>query len=518
MIIDSRSNVVEVVGENFSRTSTINTDKIKKLQYMLTEGLYKDPISSVIVEQSNNSVDAILESGKNPIDNPVIVELSSLNSKFSIKISDKGTGMSKEFFENTFMSMLSSTKENNAEAIGYFGIGSKSFLSLKRAATFEIRQGGVKCKYLCYKGEEFIDYDLLLEEEAEDDGVIFEMGIQDYYEYAEFKKKAKQKLAYYDTVVLIIDGLIWENKIYRYDLFQYNETTPYSEMHLSLKDVVYTIDWDKLGISRINVPLCLRFSLTDGLSPTPNREELLYNRDSIEIIKKRIADVSSLLIEKYNESIKQPSSFYKLYQSINTNTKSIELVNNTIEISSLVKHCNTSINDVIIENTKLRSPAFYKGEIYKFINSFVLKAEYTRNGIWKTTRLHTNLVRYFSIDKIILVNNNLSGNIKEYIKEKVGKDKHFVTLSEDNLNWYRKNILGSINRKDWRAYIIEWQEIKKSIIEQEDDKLAFDRIYYASILFAKEVKVTGDGLEITPMSAMPSLNNLLKLPAEGRRF
>jgi len=122
MIINNqKSDVLEVVGEQTARTATINTNKIKKLQYILTEGLYKDAMSATIVELANNGVDAIVESGKDPIQHPVIVELKSANREYTLSIKDEGIGMSKDFFENFFMDMLSSTKEDNDEAIGHFG-------------------------------------------------------------------------------------------------------------------------------------------------------------------------------------------------------------------------------------------------------------------------------------------------------------------------------------------------------------------------------------------------------------
>ncbi len=119
MIIENqKSDVVEVVGENTSHTATIDTTRIKKLQYILTEGLYSDAQSAVIVELANNGVDSIVESGKDPLVNPVVVELSSKNRTYSLSIKDSGIGMDKRFFEDCFMSFLYSTKENSNDYIG----------------------------------------------------------------------------------------------------------------------------------------------------------------------------------------------------------------------------------------------------------------------------------------------------------------------------------------------------------------------------------------------------------------
>lgn len=108
---------VEVFGEVHANKATISASKIAKLQYILTEGLYKDPISATIVELTNNAMDSIIESGKDPVQNPVIVSITRSN----ISIKDNGIGMDADFFENVFMCMLESTKEDRDDMIGHFG-------------------------------------------------------------------------------------------------------------------------------------------------------------------------------------------------------------------------------------------------------------------------------------------------------------------------------------------------------------------------------------------------------------
>jgi HSP90 family molecular chaperone len=107
MILKS-SGVAEVSGK---KSGGINYNKLDKLRYILSEGLYKDPESAVIVEITNNAVDASRESGKNT---PVYVDFKDS----VMTISDTGIGMTKEFFEDFFMEMLSSTKEDNPDDIG----------------------------------------------------------------------------------------------------------------------------------------------------------------------------------------------------------------------------------------------------------------------------------------------------------------------------------------------------------------------------------------------------------------
>lgn len=117
IITNNKNEQVQIVGESTSKKATINTNEVAKLQYLLTEGLYSDAVSATIVELTNNAIDSVVEAGLNPLENPVTVELSSKDG-YRISIKDEGLGMSKEFFEESFMSYLTSTKGGNNKTIG----------------------------------------------------------------------------------------------------------------------------------------------------------------------------------------------------------------------------------------------------------------------------------------------------------------------------------------------------------------------------------------------------------------
>lgn len=114
MILEQKQTNLLITGEDSSKKATINQGKIAKLQYLLTKGLYSDPISATIVELTNNGVDSIVQSGKNPIEHPVIVTIT--DSLLSIE--DKGIGLNKDEFENVVMNYLTSTKEADNNVIG----------------------------------------------------------------------------------------------------------------------------------------------------------------------------------------------------------------------------------------------------------------------------------------------------------------------------------------------------------------------------------------------------------------
>ncbi len=336
--------------------------------------------------------------------------------------------------------------------------------------TFTIVKNGKKSKYLCWKGEEMIDFDPIIDEEDtdEENGVLFEMPINDSWEYTEFVGKAKQKLSYYDTVVLIIDGRVWENKIYRHPLFQYNTTAPSGYLHICLKDVVYILDYAKLGMKPIQLPVAIRFELTEGIGVTPSREAILYSKETIALIKERIVKVCDWFIEEYNKGIAEPVTFWEYYQNIGSLNKPFHLTDKSFELSYIADFGSIKFNDFTIKGMELRNPAWYKSNMYSLSGFLAMRAEYTWRGVWKTKNIWTTVQsRYSNKQRIHMFNGDLRGNVKEYLKEQMGANTFLCELTHKvTLGWYIRNIgLTNIPKKDWRAYIVEWQNVQKQMMQ-----------------------------------------------------
>lgn len=123
MIISDQTKDLVIIGEDTSRKAGISQDKLSKLQYLLTKGLYRDPITAVIAEWTNNGIDSVVQAGKNPIENPVIVSIrTSDKGQHIFSVKDEGIGLDDNDFSNICMNYLESTKENDNDTIGHFGI------------------------------------------------------------------------------------------------------------------------------------------------------------------------------------------------------------------------------------------------------------------------------------------------------------------------------------------------------------------------------------------------------------
>ena len=141
MIINKQTNEVLKTGEDTSKRATISANKAAKLQMLLSEGLYSDPITATIAELTNNGVDSIVASGKNPIENPVVVSITkTTNDQYEFSVKDEGLGLDENEFTSIVMNYLESTKEDSNDFIGSWGLGSKSPLSLKRSYLYSKMQ------------------------------------------------------------------------------------------------------------------------------------------------------------------------------------------------------------------------------------------------------------------------------------------------------------------------------------------------------------------------------------------
>lgn len=470
MIIENKTgNEVVVEGESHIKQATISGGKLKKLQYILTRGLYSDAIGAVIVEITNNAIDSVVSSGKDIMKSPVIVEIGNKkNGAYFFRVEDKGIGLDKNGFENVLMCYLESTKEEDGDAIGHFGLGSKSFLSLDRPATFTCRKGGMEYKYLAYQGVEFCEYDLLYEKETkEEDGVIFEIEMKGWNEKYTFEQKARKKLAYYDNVALIIDGVMVENTIYRENDFQWSNNSSSREMHICLKDVYYEIDWNKLGISSINCPIALRFGLGDGLVMVPSRESLIYTEEVKKIILKKIKETADWFMKKYNSSVKEFDNFVQAIPYFRNRNKIVVLNEQQIDIEGLIKYMSGSLLPIKVKGLGIWEPEKWWRNLSEVGKNFELVAILQGNGKITTKRMYGDLL--YSInqkDTPILVEKAPVGRMKGWMVKRYSRNACFFHEKKMELHNYKARLrLLDLPKKDWRPLIKECQELYKQLRE-----------------------------------------------------
>lgn len=503
MILEEKVKDLVVVGEDTSKKAKISQDKLKKLQYLLTKGLYKDPITAVIAEWTNNGIDAVVQAGKNPIENPVIVTIGvtpDSKGQTMFRVEDKGTGLDDRDFEDICMNYLESTKESDNDTIGHFGIGMKSFLSLERSATFICRKNGWERKYLVYEGAEFVNFDLIYCKETNDEnGVVAELLINNWPEKNLFVDKAKAKLAYYDTAVLVIDGAPVENEIHRNELFQWSTMNKNSYMHLCLKDVYYTIDWEALGIKQIDVPIAIRLNLRDGIVPTPSRESYITNDRTKELLLRKIKEIADWFVTRYNDTVKHFKNFMDAYEYLGEFNFYVKL-GKDFKINPLLAYTSIKPSSPKIDGISVRNPNDYKMKRADLLAEYSIVAYTNYANVVKTKRISISRDGHIfnNKEKTVLVADDFKGNVKQYLKEKHGNKVLFLRRNDFQrelgkakeqgaqgqmkirVDTYRYILdLTMKPKKEWRTHIDEWNFVVSSIVAtfKDETKVAETKAY-----------------------------------------
>ena len=84
----------------------MSATKTDKILYMLSEGIYKDPIGSIVRELASNMYDAYIGLDYSIMDKPAYVGLY----RDKVIFKDFGSGMSPEIVTKVYSTMLESTK------------------------------------------------------------------------------------------------------------------------------------------------------------------------------------------------------------------------------------------------------------------------------------------------------------------------------------------------------------------------------------------------------------------------
>jgi hypothetical protein len=104
---------------------------------------------------------------------------------------------------------------------------------------------------------------------------------------------------------------------------------------------------------------CFRFGLNDGITPTPNRENIIYNKETIAIIKERIKQVANFFVEKYNEATQEFDSLLAAWPLINQQSKHVDLNGKLFTINNLVDFATIPANTVKVKGLKYFRPKHF---------------------------------------------------------------------------------------------------------------------------------------------------------------
>ena len=459
---------------------TLDLDSAQILMQMLSKNLYSDSIGSTIRETASNALDSHRRAG---VDKPIIVSLENVNGNYEFSVEDVGLGLDADDVENIISKYGKSTKREEANSLGMWGLGFKSPLAYSSTFYFIARKNGIERKYMMYEGEDVNTIDLLYESETtEENGVKVIVPVK-YSDYYSFKTKSKEQLAYFQNVYFNVPDINNSFKILRTEHYQLSNISTDSYLHICLDDVYYPIDFAKLGINSISFPVGLRFNLSDGIFPTPNREAIRYTEESKKVILDKIELIATEIIKLYNSQISEMNNLKLIYDYYQGYNKSIELNGAKYSIESLTFYSKEKVKEPSIEGIEnLDLKQFFRNITDCLFKDWEVKYTMYNNRISQPKYNETiYLSRLFS--KQLYIIDNFSKNLKDYIREKnpatkqlyfIKKTKSFKlfpsrgysnTFSGALDNYYNILELKNIPRKDWRIYIKEFQLLKQKLEE-----------------------------------------------------
>lgn len=155
----------------------VDSSKHAKLFFMMSAGLYSNKALSIVRELCSNAYDAHKAAKQKE---PFKLIPPSFEDA-TLRIIDKGPGLTYEEAKKTILCFLGSTKDSSDEAIGGWGIGSKSPFSYTNQYSITTRKDGRYWNISCWKNESGMPQEALMDEGETDEpnGVTFEVPVQE---------------------------------------------------------------------------------------------------------------------------------------------------------------------------------------------------------------------------------------------------------------------------------------------------------------------------------------------------
>ena len=482
MILDNHinSNVVVPIGEAVTTAMEVDMSNKAFIMDLFSQGIYSDAIGSLIRETVSNSLDANKESGS---DLPVLVSFKKdENYQYWFKSMDSGIGISPDRMNNIVSKYFGSTKRHTNEFLGGFGLGFKSPLAYCNSFFIITINEGTLYKYMMYKAGEGTAIDLMHTEQTDlPSGTTIEIPVEST-DYGEFVNKMQEQLCYMENVYMDVPGEI-DNDFFieKSEFWKYSSLNTDDYLHLSLDNVYYQLDFDKLGLPTIKIPIALCFKVGEGLIPTPNRESIRYTEQAKTLIKNRLELVTKELIAKYKEQSTESDDFLYFNRALYHKKYNLNTGNTKIDIIGLIKYAKENIPPVLIKGINhikygdfTYAPKFIHEYLFSgfYINSVIRKGNrYSKDkaGIYRLS----NYLNYTGYDNekpdytLLFLDENIPSLKMKYLQETyqyafiIGKENTHRKLFTGDNSYVKILELDQVPRRLWRTHIQEFQLLQK---------------------------------------------------------
>lgn len=471
-----QSTVLQEGDVNESIGMSLDLDSAQFLMQTLSKNLYSDEIGSTIRETCSNALDSHRKAGvKEPI---IVCYEQNKDGNYEFSVEDFGVGLDDDDVRNIISKYGKSTRRGDANALGMWGLGFKAPLAYSSSFYFITRKDGVERKYMMYEGEETNTIDLLYDTPTtERNGVKVIVPVA-FKDRSDFVVKIKEQLAYFEDVYFS-SSLISNNfVIVRAKEYQLSTMVTSKFLHICLDNVYYPIDFQKLGIPTIEIPVGLRFGLSDGIFPIPSRESIRYTPEAKTAIINKIKIVATTLVEEYNKTINEVDHISKVFDYYSTQLRTLVIDTIPLNVGKISSFSSVKIKQPTLKNVKLIDLEELYLKKDSLIKGLVPKMKLYRNKISTIDKgSHSiNTKEFMHSKNYFFFDENISGVKKEYLKTlcsyydyvyfvKVVNDMKLGYPKTDVLktNYYNVLKLRNYPKSQWRDVIKEFQAIRDSI-------------------------------------------------------
>ena len=281
------------VHGNF-KTSEFKTGDTAFIVDMFADKVYSHKERAVIREMACNAHDSHIMAGTEDV--PFDVHIPTrLEPYFSLR--DYGTGLSDEEVRDHYAGIGISTKRDNQNVIGCYGIGTLSPYSLADSFTVKSYKNGVCRTYSCYRNDQRVPVVSLLTECETDEPNGIEVNVSVEGKVYEFGVEAVYVFKFWEgTLPNINDKDVVEKcenarKGYAFEGDDYGLKNTWGDVFAVMGNIVYTIP---RNLDEFRCEGYLKFELGE-LSFDTGREKLAMDTKTKEALKAKFAAVKESL-------------------------------------------------------------------------------------------------------------------------------------------------------------------------------------------------------------------------------
>lgn len=302
MILEQEKQDVAVHG-NF-KTSEFKTGDSAFIVDLLADKVYSHKERAVIREIACNAHDSHVIAGTE--DTPFDVHLPTrLEPHFSLR--DYGTGLSDEEVRGHYAGIGVSTKRDNQNVIGCFGIGTLSPYSMSDSFTVKSWKDGVCRTYSCYRDEQRLPVVSMLTECETDEPNGVEVNVSVEGKVLEFQEEAVHVFKFWEgTLPNINDKHVVEKceeakRGYSFQGDGYGLKGSWGDMVAIMGNIAYAIPHE---LDEFSCEGYLRFELGE-LTFDSGRENLAMDTKTKEALKAKFTEVKESLHADAHSQIKE---------------------------------------------------------------------------------------------------------------------------------------------------------------------------------------------------------------------